>query len=151
MLDVLKNIDTVNYIIQDCLDILCNEDLSVRNNVYSAEGFGVDIIKSRGTGLSLRIRTDNLQTLCNVMMDKNTITLRYSHKFMIQYNTKTNLVKTTQFEDAFELSEMESTFFVQDTIGFGLAVQADFCFDTMIETIQKSRRLHNAFLSFIQA
>lgn len=152
MLDVLSNIDTVNYIINDGLVNAFKKPLEYRTGFYVGEGFGIDTIKGKGSNsMTFRVRTTHLQTLCTIYMEKDNILIRYGPKFMFKVNMKNGMVSTNLFEEPFELSEMEGTFFVQDTIGFGLPLTVQFDFGTMIETINLCRGVHAAFISFIQA
>jgi hypothetical protein len=151
MLDVLGNLDTVNYIVQEGLQSALSKSISIRNNFYEGDGFGVDVIKGKGSNaLNFRIRTSTLQTLCTVYMEKNSVTFRYSPTLILKLNTKTGTVSTNLFEEAFTLDEMEGTFFMQNTIGFGIALTDDFDCNTMIETIKMGWRVHEAFVSYIQ-
>lgn len=151
MLDVLKNIDTVNYIIQEGMKQALIRPLEFRSGFFNGDGFGVDIIKGKGSNsMNFRIRTSYLQTLCTVYMEKDCFTLRYGPQFILKVKTKNGMVSTNLFDDSFELSEMESTFFVQNTIGFGIPLTVDFDFDTMIETIKLCWSVHASFISFIQ-
>lgn len=145
MLDVLNNIDTVNYVVQDCMEKVFKKGLEYRMNYYVGEQYKMDVRK----GPVFTIRSNNMQTLCSVHYEKNSITLRYSHKFMITYNTKTGLAKTNLFDEVFNLKDMESTFFVQNTIGFGIPLTIDFNYDTMIETFNLCRSVYE-FLSTME-
>lgn len=151
MLDVLSNIDTVNYIIQESMHHALVKPIEFRGGFYTGDGFGVDTVKGKASSMTFKVRTEHLQTLCNVMMDKDTFVLRYSPKFFLKINTKNRMISTNLFDEAFELSEMESTFYVQSTIGFGIPLTTDFDFDTMIETINLCWRVHASFISFLQA
>lgn len=151
MLDILKNLDTVNYIVQDCLTEGLRREISPRNAFYVGDGYAMDIISTKGNGLNFRIRTDKLQNLCTVIMEKNNIFLRYNHKFFLKYNVKNDMITCNLFEEPFELDEMESTFFMQSTIGFGIAMDFNFCFDTLAETLILSRRAYDGYSSYIQA
>lgn len=151
MLDVLSNIDTVNYIIQDSMNQALSKPLEFRGGFHNGDGFGVDIIKGKGSNsMNFRVRTTYLQTLCTIYMEKDCFTLRYGPKFIVKVNTKNGMVSTNLFEEPFELSEMEATFFVQNTIGFGIPLTTEFDFDTMIETINLCWRVHASFISFLQ-
>lgn len=151
MLDILSNLDTVNYIVQDCLSN-CTSEMKSRNTYYVGEGYGMDVTLQASNRMDLRVRTSALQTLCRVMYAKNMFILRYTPDFFLKYNIKTDTITCNLFEEPFSLSEMESTFFMQSTIGIGLVTDADFSFDTMSETIQLARSVyHCAYLSTVQA
>ncbi len=146
MLNIMDNIDPINYIIQDVLSKINGLDLEPRNNFYIGEGYSLDVQESRKNSYKLKVRTQNLQDLCNIMIDKKNLIIRYSPEFYLMQDGST--FSTNLFDETFELEELPTAFSSNGSV-FGLGVEFDY--STMIETIQMCRRIHSEFLSRIAA
>lgn len=149
MISVLDNIDTVNYIIQNCVSEGRSKPLRGMNAFVMGDGYAMDVITSKGNTIQLTVRTSTLQTLCRITFTPTQMLVRYGPKFMFLYNKKTNLFTTNLFDDAFTLEEMEGAFFTQNlVVDWGLQVQFDFAI--MSETLTQCWSLYNDFLVSIK-
>ena len=149
MISVLDNIDTVNYIIQNCVSEGRAKPLRGMNAFVVGDGYAMDVITSKGNTIQLTVRTSTLQTLCRITFTPTQMLVRYGPKFMFLYNKKTNLFTTNLFDDAFTLEEMEGAFFTQNlVVDWGLQVQFDFAI--MSETLTQCWSLYNDFLVSIK-
>lgn len=88
MLDILGNIDTANYFIQDALFNTVQQGLEVHHNVYQGDGYFVDIIETRKNTFNVNITTLGRQNIARILVSKDEIVLRYSAKFMLTYKKK---------------------------------------------------------------
>ena len=141
MLNIIDNIDPINYIIQDVLSNISGRDLVARNNYYIGEGYSLDVQEVRKNVYKLKVRTQNLQDLCNIAIDKKNLVIRYSPDFFF-VQAGTNL-STNLFEGTFSLEELPEAFKNNGEV-FGLPVEFDF--ETMQSTIEMCRRVHDEFL-----
>lgn len=149
MISVLDNIDTVNYIIQNCITEGRTKTLREMNAFVVGDGYAMDVLTSKGNTTQLIIRTSTLQSLCRITFTPTQMLIRYGPKFMFLYNTKTKLFTTNLFDDAFSLDEIEGAFFTQNlVVDWGLQVQ--FNFDIMSETLTQCWSLYNDFLVSIK-
>ena len=149
MISVLDNIDTVNYIIQNCVSEGRSKTLREMNAFVVGDGYAMDVQEAKGKTMNLLIRTSTLQNLCKISFTPTQMLVRYGPKFMFLYNKKTNLFTTNLFEDAFELNEIEGAFLTQNLdVDWGLHVKFDFAI--MSETLTQCWRLYNDFLVSIQ-
>lgn len=149
MISVLDNLDTVNYIVQNCVTAGRKQPLCDRNEFIVYDGYAMDVQEAKGKVYNLTIRTSTLQNLCRISFTPTQMLVRYGPKLMFLYHKKTNLYTTNLFDDAFELEEMEGAFFTQNlVIDWGLQIQFDFAI--MSETLTQCRRLYNDFLVSIQ-
>lgn len=149
MLDIIGNIDTVNYFIQDAIVNTVKHPLAVRTNLYQGDGYVVDFNESTKKNCVLYIRSTYRQQLARIMMSKESMILRYNEKFMFIYNTKTGLFSTNFFEETFVLEDMEATFFTQNTM-FKFSTDVVFDFSTMHCTLEKCLVLYDAYITYIQ-
>lgn len=141
MLNIIENIDPINFIIQDVLSNINGLELSPKNNFYIGEGYSLDVQEVRKNVYKLKVRTQNLQDLCNIGIDKKNLVIRYSPEFFfVQAGTE---LSTNLFEGSFSLEELPTAFENNGEV-FGLPVQFDY--DTMQETITMCRRVHEEFL-----
>lgn len=121
MLNILGNIDPVNYIIQDVLQNIMTKELMPKNNFFvrssndstqstsqSESTYALDIMQLKKNTLRLRIRTGNLQDLCNIQINKNTTIIRYCPEFYII--DQNEILSSNLFSDKFSTEELESTF-----------------------------------------
>lgn len=148
MLDILGNIDTVNYFIQDAIIKCSQRPLQVRSNLIQGDGYFVDLNENRKNIFNLMISAMNRNNIARIIIDKNSITVRYNSKFMITYKGKTNQFSTNLFEDPFDASEVGSTFFAQSTV-FKFE-DVNFNAEVMQETLEKVRGLYYGFVQFIE-
>ncbi|MFS8319811.1 hypothetical protein ACMG5I_02675 [Escherichia coli] len=146
MLDILGNIDTANYFIQDALFNTLQKGLEVRHNVYQGDGYFVDIIEARKNTFNLNVTTLGRQNIARILVGKDEIVLRYSAKFMLTYKKKTDMFSTNLFDEPFDLEDIEATFFTQSTMVKYTDVQ--FSADVMSETLQMIKVLFYAFEQF---
>ncbi len=141
MLNIIENIDPINFIIQDVLSNINGLELAPKNNFYIGEGYSLDVQEVRKNVYKLKVRTQNLQDLCNIGIDKKKLVIRYSPEFFfVQAGTE---LSTNLFEGSFSLEELPTAFENNGQV-FGLPVQFDY--DTMQETITMCRRVHEEFL-----
>ena len=141
MLNIIDNIDPINYIVQDVLSNINGLELTPRNNFYIGEGYSLDVQEVRKNSYKLKVRTQNLQDLCNIAIDKKNLVIRYSPEFFfVQDGDK---LSTNLFEGSFGIEELAEAFSTNSAV-FGLPVEFDF--STMQETIQMCRRIHEEFL-----
>lgn len=141
MLNIIENIDPINFIIQDVLSNINGLELAPKNNFYIGEGYSLDVQEVRKNVYKLKVRTQNLQDLCNIGIDKKKLVIRYSPEFFfVQAGTE---LSTNLFEGSFSLEELPTAFENNGEV-FGLPVQFDY--DTMQETITMCRRVHEEFL-----
>jgi len=141
MLNIIENIDPINFIIQDVLSNINGLELAPKNNFYIGEGYSLDVQEVRKNVYKLKVRTQNLQDLCNIGIDKKKLVIRYSPEFFfVQAGTE---LSTNLFEGSFSLEELPTAFTNNGSV-FGLPVQFDY--DTMQETITMCRRVHEEFL-----
>lgn len=146
MLNIIENIDPINFIIQDVLSNINGLELFPRNNFYIGDGYSLDVQEVRKNVYKLKIRTQTLQDLCNIAIDKKNLIIRYSPEFFfVQAGTS---LSTNLFEGSFSLEDLPSAFENNGEV-FGLPVQFDY--DTMQETITMCRRVHDEFLRKISA
>ena len=141
MLNIIDNIDPINYIIQDVLSNINGLELAPRNNFYIGEGYSLDVVEVRKNVFKLKVRTQNLQDLCNIAIDKKNLIIRYSPEFFFVQNGP--FLNTNLFDDRFALEELPVVFEKNNTI-FGLPVEFDY--GTMQQTIEMCRRVHEEFL-----
>lgn len=146
MLNIIENIDPINYIIQDILSKINGLELCARNNFYIGDGYSLDVQEVRKNVYKLKVRTKNLQDLCNIAIDKKNLVIRYSPEFFF-INDGTEL-STNLFDGKFTLEELPEAFSDNGKV-FGLPVEFDF--KTMQETIEMCRRVHSEFLRKISA
>ena len=146
MLDILGNIDTANYFIQDALFNTVQQGLEVHHNVYQGDGYFVDIIETRKNTFNVNITTLGRQNIARILVSKDEIVLRYSAKFMLTYKKKTDMFSTNLFDEPFDLDDIEATFFTQSTMVKYTDVQ--FSADVMSETLQMIKVLFYAFEQF---
>ncbi len=146
MLDVINNIDPINYIIQDVLKNITGMTLVPRNNFYTGDGYALDVQEVRKNSYKLKIRTPNLQVLCNIGITKKEMVIRYSPDFF--FVQKGQNLNTNLFEDTFTVNELQEAF-EKNSTAFGLPVR--FEYSTMQETIEACRRVHDEFLRSIDA
>ncbi|HAN3822173.1 hypothetical protein VWJ57_05250 [Escherichia coli O157] len=146
MLDILGNIDTANYFIQDALFNTVQQGLEVRHNVYQGDGYFVDIVEARKNTFNVNITTLGRQNIARILVSKDEIVLRYSAKFMLTYKKKTDMFSTNLFDEPFDLDDIEATFFTQSTMVKYTDVQ--FSADVMSETLQMIKVLFYAFEQF---
>lgn len=146
MLNIIENIDPINFIIQDVLSNINGLELFPRNNFYIGDGYSLDVQEVRKNVYKLKVRTETLQDLCNIGIDKKNLIIRYSPEFFfVQAGTT---LSTNLFEGSFSLEDLPSAFENNGEV-FGLPVQFDY--DTMQETITMCRRVHDEFLRKIAA
>lgn len=144
MLNIIENIDPINYIIQDVLNNIDGLELTARNNFYIGEGYSLDVQEVRKNSYKLKVRTSNLQDLCNIAFDKKKLIIRYSPEFFfVQDGTS---LSTNLFEGRFSLDELPSAFSDNSTV-FGLGVEFDHVI--MMETIGMCSRIREDFLQKI--
>ena len=149
MISVLDNLDTVNFIIQNCITECMNKPLKMRNSFVVGDGYALDVTEVKSKQMKLLVRTSNLQTLCTITFTDKQMLVRYGPKFMFLYNKKTNLFTTNLFDEAFAVEEIEGAFFTQNLVlDWGLQVQFDSAI--MVETLTQCWRLYNDFLVSIQ-
>ncbi|AQW88577.1 hypothetical protein pEaSNUABM50_00050 [Erwinia phage pEa_SNUABM_50] len=141
MLNIIENIDPINYIIQDVLNNINGLELTPRNNFYIGEGYSLDIQEVRKNSYKLKVRTNNLQDLCNIAFDKKNLIIRYSPEFF--FVQEGAALSTNLFEGLFSLEELPNAFRNNSTV-FGLGVEFDHA--TMMETIELCRRIRDDFL-----
>lgn len=145
MLDILGNIDTVNYFIQDSINNLIQKPLEVKMNLYQGDGYVVHMKETKKNNVQFHINNQYCQQLCRIMIDKDGFILRYNPKFMFLYSAKTGLYKTNFFEETFLLQDMEATFFTQNTM-FKFSTDVNFDHGIMIETLEKCHILYSEFI-----
>jgi len=146
MLSIIDNIDPINYIIQDVLSNINGLDLAPRNNYYIGDGYSLDVQEVRKNVFKLKVRTQNLQDLCNIAIDKKNLVIRYSPEFFfVQAGSE---LSTNLFEGTFTLEELPEVFDNNGSV-FGLPVEFDY--STMQSTIEMCRRVHSEFLRKIAA
>lgn len=149
-LDVLGNIDTVNYIVQDVISNIASRPIVPRNNFYVADGYSCDILRTTKTKFTIMIRS-SMQTLCRIVIDKDSITLRYNQKFMFTYKSKTDLFSTPMFDEPFQLDEMEARYFTENCVGFNFDVSTGkFDFGIMTDTLEMGKGLYYVFQEFVK-
>ena len=141
MLNIIENIDPINYIIQDVLSKINGLELYARNNFYIGDGYSLDVQEVRKNVYKLKVRTKNLQDLCNISIDKKNMVIRYSPEFFFIHDGAE--LSTNLFEGKFTLEELPEAFSDNGKV-FGLPVEFDY--KTMQETIQVCRRVHDEFL-----
>ncbi|AFC21505.1 hypothetical protein GAP32_057 [Cronobacter phage vB_CsaM_GAP32] len=141
MLNIIENIDPINYIIQDVLSKINGLDLAPRNNFYIGDGYSLDVQEVRKNSYKLKVRTQNLQDLCNIGIDKKNMIIRYSPEFFFIHDGKE--LSTNLFDGTFCIEDLPQVFDKNGAV-FGLPV--DFDYDTMQQTIQMCRRVHEEFL-----
>lgn len=146
MIDIMDNIDPINYIITDVLSKINGLELVPRNNYIVGDGYSLDVMEIRKNSYRLKFRTHLLQDLCNINIDKKALIIRYSPKFFLLQTG--NELSTNLFDDKFIIDELQSTFIQNDTV-FGLGVEFDYT--QMVETIKVCTRVHNEFLQKISA
>jgi hypothetical protein len=146
MLNIIENIDPINFIIQDVLRNINGIELSPKNNFYIGDGYSLDVQEVRKNVFKLKVRTQNLQDLCNIGIDKKNIVIRYSPDFFFVQDGSS--LSTNLFEGTFSLEELPNVFENNGEV-FGLPVQFDY--DTMQNTIAMCRRVHDEFLRKINA
>lgn len=146
MLNIIDNIDPINYIVQDVLRNINGLDLVARNNFYKGDGYSLDVMEVRKNSYKLKVRTENLQDLCNIAMDKKNLVIRYSPEFFLVQNGP--FLNTNLFYDQFALEELPHVFEANNVM-FGLPVEFDYA--TMQQTIEMCRRVHEEFLRKISA
>lgn len=148
-IQVLDNINTINYIVQDCLKHVSGSNVSARNTAVKGDGYAMDIKLGYANCYNFHIRTQYLQDLCRVYLSPRELYVRYSPKFMFGYNPKTKLFSTNLFSETFTLDDMESVFFTQNCLdGWGLQVEFD-C-DIMKTTLNMCRKIHDDFVISIK-
>ncbi|SOK58314.1 hypothetical protein [Yersinia phage fHe-Yen9-04] len=141
MLNIIENIDPINYIVQDVLNNIDGLELTPRNNFYIGDGYSLDVQEVRKNSYKLKVRTNNLQDLCNIAFDKKNLIIRYSPEFFfIQEGTE---LSTNLFDEMFRLEELPNAFRNNSTV-FGLSVEFDHT--TMMQTIELCRRIRDDFL-----
>lgn len=145
MIDILENIDDINNIVQDCINnlIVNNYEFSTNKGVYRGYGYSVDITETRKNIFRINVRTDYLQDLCVITLDKNGFVHRYNHKFMFCYNKKNDLFLTNLFDDHFALNEIEPVFFMNNVSENFQSINFDFI--NMITTLNLSRSLYEYY------
>ena len=147
MLDIINNIDPINYIIQDVLNQVNGRTLSARNNFFKAEDYALDVVQKRKNNFVLRFRAANLQNICTISLDKKGIVIRYSPEFFLQMeNASTGVLESNIVKVPFSIEELSEAF-VQSRTMFDIGI--DFNHDVMVQTIQICRRVHNEFVSSI--
>lgn len=148
MLDILGNINTVNFFVQDAINNCSQRPLQVRSNLFQGDGYFVDVSEIRKNIFNVTISAMNRNTIARLIIDKNSITIRYNSKFMITYKSKINQFSTNLFEETFNSNEVGDTFFAQSTV-FKFE---DVSFDSEImqETLEKIRGLYYGFVQFIE-
>lgn len=146
MLNIIENIDPINFIIQDVLRNINGVELAPKNNFYIGDGYSLDVQEVRKNVFKLKVRTQNLQDLCNIGIDKKNIIIRYSPDFFFVQDGSS--LSTNLFEGKFSLEDLPNVFENNGEV-FGLPVQFDY--DTMQDTIAMCRRVHDEFLRKINA
>lgn len=147
MLDIINNIDPINYIIQDVLNQVNGRTLSARNNFFKAEGYALDVVQKRKNNFVLRFRAANLQNICSISLDKKGIVIRYSPEFFLQMeNVTSGVLESNIVKVPFSIEELSQAFVDSRTM-FDIGI--DFDHDVMVQTIQICRRVHNEFVSSI--
>lgn len=141
MLNIIENIDPINYIIQDVLSKINGLDLAPRNNFYIGDGYSLDVQEVRKNSYKLKVRTQNLQDLCNIGIDKKNMIIRYSPEFFFIHDGKE--LSTNLFDGTFCIEDLPQVF---DNNGAVFGLPVDFDYDTMQQTIQMCRRVHEEFL-----
>lgn len=149
-LDILSNIDIINYIVQDSVRNVIVRPLVPRSNFYVGDGYAVDLINTTKTKSMVRIRSTHLQDLCKISLSKDEFLVRFNHQFMFQYKRKTGMYSTPLFEEPFLLEELEARFFTENCVGFNYSIDVKFDFEVMLETLELCKELHNAFLSHLE-
>lgn len=144
--DVIDNLDTINYIVQDCLTMSAGKEFTPRNGFVQGDGYAMDV-RNAGTKnhINLHIRTEYLQDLCRIMISPKKLVVRYSTEFLMVYNPKTELYQTNLFDEPFTLEEMEGVFFTQNCVG-GWGLQVNFNCDIMIKTLSMCRGIYDSFI-----
>lgn len=148
MLDILGNIDTVNYFVQDALVGITSKPLQVRNNFHQGDGYIVDITEPRKNVFNINIATTGRNNIARIIIDKNEIVLRYNAKFMMFFKSKTDMFSTNLFDEPFKLEDIEAVFFTQSTC-FKFR-DVEFSPDVMTETLQMLRIIYYGFNEFAQ-
>lgn len=147
MLDIINNIDPINYIIQDVLNQVNGRTLSARNNFFQGEGYALDVVQKRKNNFVLRFRAANLQNICSVSLDKKGIVIRYSPEFFLQMeNAESGVLESNIVKVPFSIEELSQAFVDSRTM-FDIGI--DFNHEVMVQTIQLCRRVHNEFVSSI--
>lgn len=149
-ISVLDNLNTINYIIQECMKQSIGKPIVARNAYAIGDGFAMDIrIEGKADKYNFHIRTEYLYELCRISITPDKMLVRYNSKFMFLYKPKTQLYTTNLFDEPFTLEEMEAVFFTQNCVdGWGL--QIDFDYDIMNKTLTMCRRLYDDFLISIK-
>ncbi|EPE1232561.1 hypothetical protein MZ16F87_51970 [Escherichia coli] len=146
MLDILGNIDTANYFIQDALFNTVQKGLDVRCNIHQGDGYFVDITETRKNVFNLNITTLTRQNIARILVNKDEIVLRYNSKFLFTYKKKTDMFSTNLFDEPFNLEDLEATFFTQNTmLKFN---DVEFSSEVMSETLQMVKVVFYAFQQF---
>lgn len=147
MLDIINNIDPINYIIQDVLNHISGGSLSPKNNFFKGDGYFLDVEQKRKYTYVLRFRAANLQNICSISLDKTGIVIRYNSQFFLQMaNTSNGIIESNVVKAPFSLENLKAAFIESRTI---FDVGIDFDYDVMIKTIEQCRRVHNEFINSI--
>lgn len=90
----MNNIDPLNYILLDVLNTVNPHNMKLQNNAAKFEGYYLDIERTKRNVYRFKIRTEFLQTLCTLIVNKSSYALKYSTDFVWEYKNgkfKTNL------------------------------------------------------------
>lgn len=148
MLDIISNIDPINFIIQEALEHVNGATLHPRNNFFEGDGYAIDVIQKRKNCIVLRFRADNLQNICTISIDKKSILLRYSPEFFLSMeNIKDGKFNSNVVPESFTLDELQNAF-VKSRTPFDIGI--DFEYDVMVQTLQKCRRVHYEFINSVE-
>lgn len=145
MINIIENIDPINYIMQDVLTRINGATLEPRNNFYTAEGYSLDVVQTRKNNLRLKVRTSTLQDLCNIQMDKKCFILRFSPELFF-LTDKDGMYTSSLFDDCFSLSEFEEVLKRNDS-AFGYGIEFDV--QNMVQTLELCEKLHKEFIQKI--
>ncbi|EOR9074160.1 hypothetical protein FOI42_RS03500 [Escherichia coli] len=149
MLDILGNIDTVNFFIQDAIINITSKPIQVRSNFYSGDGYMVDIVEVKKNVFQINILTQTRTQISRIIINKDEAVIRYNSKFMMFFKKKTGMFSTNLFDESFYSTDVESTFFTQST--FIKFDSIEFDSNIMSETLQCLKVLHNEFTNFIDS
>lgn len=148
MLDIMSNIDPINFIIQEALDHVNGAALAPKNNFFQGEGYAIDVVQKRKNSIVLRFRAANLQNICTISIDKKSILVRYAPEFFLHMgNINDGIFSSNVVDEPFTLDELKNAF-IKSRTSFDIGV--DFEYDVMIETLQKCRRVHYEFIRAVE-
>lgn len=146
MLDIINNIDPINYIIQEVLNKVNGSTLSVRNNFVTGDGYSLDVVQKRKNNIVLRFRASGLQNICSITLDRRGMVLRYNSEFFLEM-ANSGVLESNVVTVPFTIENLSEAFVDSRTM-FDIGI--DFNYDVMKETIQQCRRVHHEFISSLE-